>query len=135
MSAIRNNQNRKHGSAVHLLQLERRIPSTTVTHTGAVCTTCRTIPLETTPTTYRAITSSRAHHASIRLSGYITSRLAAAVAIGDESPLDSARHSNSSMIVVKSPYHFSSTRRTALRAAGMHPSVASYKPPGAKEQS
>src|SRR5438105_883011 len=96
MRVIRNSQNRKHGSAVHLLQLERRIPSTTVAHTGAVCTTCRTIPWETTPTTYRAITSSRAHHASIRLSGYVTSRLAATVANGDESPFDSARYSNPS---------------------------------------
>src|SRR6266851_2465778 len=47
-------QKTRHGSAAHLLQPERRTPSTIAIHSGDVCTMCRMTPDDTAPTTSRA---------------------------------------------------------------------------------
>ena len=50
MSAISENQNRKQGSAVHLLHSEPRSAKTTDGQTGTVCTMWRRMPWDSMPT-------------------------------------------------------------------------------------
>jgi hypothetical protein len=54
MADISRSQKKKHGSAVHLLQPERRMLRTMAIHSGHVCTMCRMIPCDTAPTTSNA---------------------------------------------------------------------------------
>ena len=63
---IISSQQQKQGSAVHLVQRESRKPKMTVGHTGAVWTTWRSTPWDTTPTTYSAAMRKTAHSARAR---------------------------------------------------------------------
>jgi len=63
---ISSSQQQKQGIAVHLLQRESRSPKITVGHIGAVCTTWRSTPCDTTPTTYSAAIRKTAQNARAR---------------------------------------------------------------------
>ena len=68
IATIRRSQKKKHGSAAHLLQAERRMLRATAIHSGDVCTMCRRIPCDTAPTTSKAATMDRQHAVKIRKS-------------------------------------------------------------------
>jgi hypothetical protein len=54
IAVINRSQNKKHGSATHLLQPERRMLRTMAIQSGDVCTMCRMTPWDTAPTTSKA---------------------------------------------------------------------------------
>jgi hypothetical protein len=68
IAVINKTQKRRHGSADHLLQGERRRARATVIQSGEVCTRWRMIPWETAPTTSKAAMTARQQKIKMRKS-------------------------------------------------------------------
>src|SRR4029077_17427857 len=65
IAVIKSSQKTKQGSAAHLVQAERRAPSTMAIQRGDVCTIWRITPCETAPTTSKAAIIATQHAVKI----------------------------------------------------------------------
>jgi len=69
IAVISSSQTKKHGSAAHLVQAERRVLRTMAIQSGDVCTVCRVTPCDTAPTDTEQMVKMRKSRSKRHLGG------------------------------------------------------------------